>query len=167
MGDGANNPYSLTSVECPVDVTVKDMSGNVMGKTVGSTVHLENNSKVYITIEDESKKILAPPGVKYAVEIVGTGNGTMDIKHQLVNPVTGQAIESKEYNDIPVQKGKEFKLDIDGRVADELKLETSSKTFFNSLTEEDSLLVIILVSAMVILIIEIFLLMYIVKRKRN
>lgn len=167
MDSGVQNPYSLTSVECPVDVTVKDMSGNLMGKTVGSTVHLENSSEVFIMVEGESKKILAPPGVKYSLEIVGTGDGTMNIKHQLINPVTGQVTESKEYNDIVVKKGKEFMLDIDGKVTNEYNLEASSQKLSKKSIKKGHLLVLVLVVEFVLLVAAELLLLYVVKRKRK
>ena len=167
MDSGIQNPYSLTSVECPVDITVKDMAGSVMGRTQGSTVTIESNSKILISIEGESKKIIAPPGVQYTVEIVGTGDGKMDVIHQLINPVTGQVVESKEYKDIAVHKSQKFEFAVDGRVTDELKLETSGKNILSAINGENSSLVIVLVVALTVLVIEILLLLYSVKHKRN
>ena len=123
MGSGANNPYSITSVHCPVDIEVFDLSGNLMCKTENGKALHEENSKVMIVSDGEKKDVYAPNGVQYNVVITGTGEGTMTVKQQSVNPVSNEIIADKAFEDVPVETGKKFQLVVDTADVEDIELE--------------------------------------------
>lgn len=113
MGNGAVNPYSITSIHCPVDIEVRDMSGNLMGKTEGDRVNLEKSSNVLIVTNNGEKDVIAPPDIEYNVCIVGTGDGKMTVTHQKLNVYNDEVIEERKFADVPVATNQRFEIVVD------------------------------------------------------
>ena len=122
MGEGAYNPYTITSVHCPVDIEVCDPNGNLMARTVGTQVIYEHNSKVLVVTDGENKDVYSPAGVQYSLGITGTGEGTMTVFRQVFDSVSDALIEEKQFGEIEVYTGQKFVLDIDDRDCSELQL---------------------------------------------
>lgn len=135
MGSGAVNPYSVTSVRCPVDIEVYDAGGDLMGRTSGDKVTLEETSSVLITARDGEKEIVAPPGTEVTVRITGTDKGTMTVLRQTIDPETDEVLSEKEFADVPVKKGEVFELSADGNDAGRTELKTDGKAVSEKKTD--------------------------------
>ncbi|MBQ9004320.1 MAG: hypothetical protein IJ087_20970, partial [Eggerthellaceae bacterium] len=114
MGPGAVNPYSLTSIHCPVDIEVYDSSGTLMGSIRGQSASLTDASTVIVMVDGDEKYVVAAPGKSYEVKIVGTGAGEMTVVQQSIDPYSGEAVSEKSFDNVPVDPGREFSLSIDG-----------------------------------------------------
>lgn len=112
MGDGAVNPYSLTSIHCPVDIEVYDAVGTFMGKTSGREGTYSESCKTLIMIDGEEKYVLSPPGQSYYVKITGTGEGYMTVIQQGIDTYTGEVVGEKTYENIDVAMGQQFGLSV-------------------------------------------------------
>ena len=122
MGDGAENPYTLTSIHCPVDICVYDQDGELMAQTSGEEVHHKEETKVLVITDGENKEILAPPGVNFSIEIIGTGDGVMNVACKKIDPYTDEVIEEKQFDEVTVNKETVFDLQIDERSINEIEL---------------------------------------------
>ena len=110
MGSGAVNPYSVTSVRCPVDIQVFDRDGNLMGSTSGDDVTMEAASRILILTHSGEKEIVSPSDEEYSVRITGTDEGTMTVVRQMRDPETDEVLTEKTFADVPVTKGGVYEL---------------------------------------------------------
>ncbi len=106
MGDGVANPYSLSSIHCPVDIIVYNSDGVEMGRTEGSEVMLSEDTEVIIYLDGDSKYIMASTDKEYRIQFTATGNGTMTYSQAIVNSYTGEPIEIKEFCNVELYDGK-------------------------------------------------------------
>ncbi|MBR0414883.1 MAG: DUF2974 domain-containing protein [Clostridia bacterium] len=163
-------PYSYISVHCPVDVTVKDLQGNVMVNTKGADVLYENGCNIQVFNDGENKDIFVPSGVLYQVEITGTGEGTMQVKHQSVDVGTNQVRTQNNYPNIAVHPGEQFSLRVDSAQTEDLQLQniTTGETYSG---EEAAgsfpWLYIIIAVVVVIVAVEIIALIWLLKKRKK
>ena len=123
MGEGAVNPYSLTSVHCPVDIEVRNQDGELMGSTKGEEVTLTEACTVLVMTDGEEKYVFAPPDEPYTVKIVGTGNGEMTVKQQSIDQYSGEVVSEKSFEHVAVTKGQQFELAVSGKAqVDDIEL---------------------------------------------
>lgn len=113
VGDGAVNPYSISSIHCPVDITVFDESGMEFGHTSGETVSLSNMGNVLIYTDRDAKYVLAPVDVKYTIQFTATGEGVMAYSQQVVDAFSGDTINSKDFVNVELADGKSMRADIE------------------------------------------------------
>ncbi|MBQ9041675.1 MAG: lipase family protein [Eggerthellaceae bacterium] len=126
MGDGAVNPYSLTSVHCPVDIAVYSPDGALMGATKGEDASIEDAGTVLVMADGDEKYVYAPPGEPYTVKIVGTGSGEMTVSQQSIDPDTGDIVSEKTFENVAVEEGRQFSLAVSGDAqVDDVSLETA------------------------------------------
>ncbi len=106
MGDGVANPYSLSSIHCPVDIIVYNSDGVEMGRTEGGEVILSEDTEVIIYLDGDSKYVMASVDKEYSIQFTVTGSGTMTYSQAIVNSYTGEFIEVKEFCNVELYDGK-------------------------------------------------------------
>ncbi len=116
MGAGATNPYNLSSIHCPVDITVFDKSGNEMGYTKGEDVTLLNSNEILIYTDGDSKYILSSSKNEYIIKFTATGDGTMTYSQASINKVSDEVLTKKTFNNVSLTKGKLMAAKIGGNI---------------------------------------------------
>ncbi len=106
MGNGVSTSYSLSSIHCPVDISVSDEKGNKLGYTSGSNVILSNKNEIFICIDGDSKYIVSPTDKKYRIEFVATDEGTMSYSQAIVDEVSNEIVNEKTFSNVELETGK-------------------------------------------------------------
>lgn len=95
----------VVRINCPVNVYVYDMDGNVVASIVDDIPSDESLLVCYTNSNGE--KILYLPGdTSYNIEIIATDNGTVSYCVSEHSLVYGDLVSSRSYNDIPVSEGE-------------------------------------------------------------
>ena len=95
-------------INCPVDVSVTDERGNIVGQiTNNEVVSIENGVGVYID-DDGQKVICLPVDGKYDVGVTATGTGVMTYTATEVDSVSGRVSKVVSYANVNVQAGDTF-----------------------------------------------------------
>ncbi len=104
-GKQIDSPESFRGwgINCPVDVTVYDASGNVVAQIIDNQVVSENAA--YAGVAGESKYILLPADQQYTFQFDGTGDGTMSVSISDYD-ADSQLIKVTNFYDIPVTYGE-------------------------------------------------------------
>ncbi len=97
-------------INCPVDVTVYDENGNIVGQIVNNEV-VTSSDDVDMNVNGDSKSFTLPPNSNYRVSLVGNDEGTMDysIGEYDCDTLMGSRIF---YNDVSISKGEEYIMEI-------------------------------------------------------
>ena len=171
MGSGAENPYSHSSIHCPVDIAVYDDDGVLMGKTSGDSVEWAENSKVLIIAKDGEKEVVAPYGVHYKIIITGTGDGTMTVNQKTVNPDNNETLDEKEFKDVAVSTTSAYSLYIDGGSLDKTELTPIDKDNATAEGEKaersDNKVLLLLIIAAIIVFIVLLVLVLLLKQSKK
>lgn len=114
VGDGAVNPYSLSSIHCPVDIVVLDENGMELGRTSGINVTLSDSSTVLIYTDGDAKYVLAPADVKYTIQFTATGEGVMAYSQQVVDAFSRSTLSSKDFTNVELTEGKSMRTEVGG-----------------------------------------------------
>lgn len=114
VGDGAVNPYGLSSIHCPVDIVVLDESGMELGRTSGVNVTLSDSSTVLIYTDGDAKYVLAPADVKYTIQFTATGEGVMAYSQQVVDTFSRSTLSSKDFINVELTEGKSMRTEVGG-----------------------------------------------------
>nr|WP_286163367.1 hypothetical protein [Olsenella sp. SW781] len=107
--------------ECPVDVEVRDASGNLLGSVVGNKV--TTTGDIEIQLEGDVKRVVAPAGLDVTVTATATDDGAMTC---VVEQYSGGApVGRAVYRDVPLATGRTFSLGVpdgtfDGSSMDDL-----------------------------------------------
>ena len=102
---GENTWYRQHIINCPVDVSVRDHTGKVVGKVTNHQVEkIEDGVTAYV---DENEQIVfaLPMTEKYTVDVQATDNGSVDYMIQEVNGAEGTLENVITYQEIPVTQG--------------------------------------------------------------
>lgn len=102
MGPGASNPYSRSSIHCPVDIGVCDAAGGLMAWTKGEKVYYNADSQVFILTDGDEKYVYAPAGCEYSILFSGTDDGVMTYIQQTVDGYTQEILAEQEYENVPL-----------------------------------------------------------------
>ena len=86
-------------INCPVDVYVYDLDGNLCGSIVHNEVQTGEN-KLYLYVEDDSKNVWYT-GDDYKIKLVGNDTGTMDYTITEFN-AENEAIRTVNFYNIPL-----------------------------------------------------------------
>ena len=65
-------------VNCPVDVVVRDSSGDIVGEIHDNQVENVNSDEITMDVNGDSKVFYLPSIAEYSVELIGNDNGKMD-----------------------------------------------------------------------------------------
>ncbi len=149
MGDGAQSIYNLSSIHCPVDITVLDEKGIEMGHTNGEEVTLSDESRVIIYTDGDEKYVISPTNEKFTIKFTATDKGTMIFSQSKIETFSRSTIDEKEFANVDLTKGKimiaEIGGDIDtnairlfvqnkkGRSTSEIMTDGSEKSILNNL----------------------------------
>lgn len=100
----------ITKILCPVDVIVKDADGNKIASVIGGEVnYYDSNFGDVIILTDGDKKVIYVSGDKdFNIELVGTADGTMTYSVEKCNLMTEEILESKTFENVKLEKGKEM-----------------------------------------------------------
>ena len=100
----------ITKIFCPVDVIVKDADGNKIASVIGGEVNYYDSSfGDVIILTDGDKKIIFVSGDNdFNVELIGTDDGTMTYSVEKCNLATEEISESKTFENVKLEKGKEM-----------------------------------------------------------
>lgn len=79
--------YGITN--CPVDVSVYDSEGNIVGQIVDNEI-VDANTQIGMDVNGDSKRFFIPANEDYTVEITANDNGTLDYSLLEVDPDTGE-----------------------------------------------------------------------------
>lgn len=104
--------YNKVRVSCPVDVTVKDKDGNVIGQVTDKIITKTTN-ELAMEVEGDSKSFFIHEGADYKIELVGNDTGTMDYTIVKYDADEGE-IERVVYQDVPLEKGTAYTQDLHG-----------------------------------------------------
>lgn len=94
-------------VNCPVDVTIKDEKGSVIGAIENNDVDVSYSLSSNMVVTGESKTFMLPAKANYTIELEGNDVGDMDYSLCMMNPDTGE-IERIYYKDIPLANGIKY-----------------------------------------------------------
>ena len=100
----------VSKIFCPVDVIVKDADGNIIASVIGGEVNYYDSSfGDVIILTDGDKKIIFVSGDNdFNVELIGTDDGTMTYSVEKCNLATEEISESKTFENVKLEKGKEM-----------------------------------------------------------
>lgn len=163
IGSGAVNPFSLSSFHCPVDIEVYDGQGELLATTSGEDVAITKESLFWIFTDGEEKYVMAPPDTTYSVRAIGTGDGEMTVTQQDLDAYSGDVIEGKSFENVPVSTGATYELAIDGQApAGDAQLKDADGTAIagGAIAEEGAFpwwIVIVCILGAVLLVIIVFL----------
>lgn len=100
-----NSWYRRHIINCPVDVTVRDHTGRVVGKVTNHQAE-EIEDGVTAFVDDNDQIVFAlPMSEKYTVEVQATDNGNVDYMIQEVNGAEGTLENVIAYQEISVTEG--------------------------------------------------------------
>lgn len=91
-------------VNCPVDVTITDEDGNVVGQIIDNKVNESIENGITMSVEGDSKIFYLPESIPFSVTLTGNDNGTMDYSLCQYNPDTGTGGRIY-YQDIKIESG--------------------------------------------------------------
>ena len=91
-------------VNCPVDVTITDEEGNVVGQIVNNEVDESIENKISMSVEGDSKIFYLPEDVPFNITLTGNDDGTMDYSLCQYNPDTGTGGRIY-YQDVEIESG--------------------------------------------------------------
>ena len=100
--------YRKVIVDCPVDVTVRDSSGTIVGEIKNDEVHVIENGIVTRIDEDEQKLFFLPIDEEYTIEIKATDDGEVNYsiqEYDFDRCITEKAVN---YKGIEIKKGDEL-----------------------------------------------------------
>jgi len=91
-------------INCPVDVQVIDNSGNIIGSIVNNIVGDYDDSKIFLSVVGDTKKVTILDGNDYNIKLVATGEGVLNYS---ISELDDSNIETRRVNfyDIPLQVG--------------------------------------------------------------
>lgn len=100
----------IAKIFCPVDVIVKDTDGNCIASVIGGEVnYYDSNFGDVIIFTDGDKKAIFVSGDKdFNIELIGTDDGTMTYSVEKCNLMTEEIFESKTFENVKLEKGKEM-----------------------------------------------------------
>ena len=104
--------YNEVRVSCPVDVTVRDKDGNIIGQVTDNNITKTTN-ELAMEVEGDSKSFFVHDGADYKIELVGNDTGTMDYTIIKYDADAGE-IERVVYQDVPLEKGTTYTQDLKG-----------------------------------------------------
>lgn len=98
------NWYKRAIIACPVDVFVYDETGELVASVIDETVHHDG---LAISVEDGVKTVDLPGDQNYSVEIIATGDGSVDytVSEYLVSGNSVEEGRVVEFNDIEIAAG--------------------------------------------------------------
>lgn len=100
--------YFWATVNCPVDVTVKDTDGNIVGKIVDNVVDDTIENGIFMVVEGDSKVFILPQDEDFNIELTGNDEGVMDYSLSLMDADAGE-MERISYLSVPVENGVTLK----------------------------------------------------------
>ena len=98
-------------VACPTDVYIYRKSDNKLVASVIDNISKSYTDEVAIICVDEEKALACDSIDDYKVEIVATGNGTMDVIYNSYSDL--QNVEELSFSNIPINSGDSYVLDCD------------------------------------------------------
>lgn len=104
----------VVKILCPVDVNVYDSAGQLVGcNQVNESSQIQG---VFLAVvNDDEKYIYLPYDDEFSLRLTGTDNGTMDYIVQNM-AYDGTILESTEYSDVQLTKGKIMTTEIGGAI---------------------------------------------------
>ncbi len=91
-------------INCPVNISVYDESGNVVASIIGDTVSADNQLIAYVNNNGE-KIVYLPGDGNYNVQIEATDNGEVNYSVGEFNFAHNQFVRVENYYDVTVTKG--------------------------------------------------------------
>lgn len=114
-------------INCPVDVTVYDENGEILGKITDNQLD-EAYAGIMMYPIDDQKSIFIDEGEDVQFSIVATDAGTMDISIVEYDLVTGVVSATKEYSTIELKEDKSFSTSISDEImVEDVELEVVDK----------------------------------------
>ena len=108
---GLEDAYKIT-VMCPVDVTVYNGEGEIVGRVVNNAVDHSIANSLRITVggeENDEKTIYVQDDDVYSIALTGNDSGTMSIS---VERADDRSIRNYLYEDIALETGRSLTFDI-------------------------------------------------------
>jgi len=102
-----NSVYWL--FQCPVDFTVYDENGQVLGSVKDGQVSFDDS--IYIEMHGDIKELFVPDGMKVKLVIEGTDEGQFNL--MMEDMVNGEPTGRVNYYDIPVSDGSQYVQTVD------------------------------------------------------
>ena len=116
--DNFGDLFKKITGKCPVNFTIYDASGNVIGWTEGSYCEFENS--IYIEMSGDVETIFIPNDMKVKVSVTSTGEGTMSYSVEQYSG--GSAVGRMNYYDVPLIDGGTYIQEIpSGSLSGDLK----------------------------------------------
>lgn len=103
----------IFSVECPVDVVIKNARGKVLLSVINNHIDEENVADgFYASVDGDKKYILCTTKDDVKVELIGTDDGTMNYSIHELN-YDSEPSKNKIYENVKLYQNKEFLFEID------------------------------------------------------
>lgn len=111
VDDGVHWTFGwISKILCPVDVIVTDTDGSRIASVIdGEVNYYDSNFGDVIILTDGDKKVIFVSGDRdFNIELVGTDDGTMTYSVEKCNLATEEISESKTFENVKLEKGKEM-----------------------------------------------------------
>jgi len=99
------NRSLAAGIHCPVDVTVKDPTGNVIVSFVSHVKTFESGNEVLAIGDGESSYFAIPEGFEYELVISGTGEGELSLGYTFMGE-NNEIIDNYEISNVPISNGR-------------------------------------------------------------
>lgn len=110
---------------CPVDVVITNKNGKTIASVINGEINYYDSAfGDVIILTDGDKKFIYINGDKdFIVNLVGTDNGEMTYSIEKYNIFTEETLESKTFENVKLEKGKEMQSSVCGdKTADDVSL---------------------------------------------
>ena len=114
-----NKGYRIVLVNCPVDVTVRDGSGNIVGEIVDDEPQQNDSGILTFMDQNGQKGVLLPMNADYSVEMVGTADGDVTYSVTDIFSGTGTADRLVCYEEVGIEKGEMLTASVEETIEDE------------------------------------------------
>ena len=112
LNTGYSTDYTQVTVACPVDIRIIDADGNTLAYTEGENVYNDFSDKIIIRMIDDTIDIFVPDNVCYSLEIIGTGEGTMNCSFKEYDLLTSESKRENSFENVKVETGALFRTEV-------------------------------------------------------
>lgn len=107
--DYADPRTRMLRVNCPVDISVYNESGDLVARVIDDKVQSIGGSTICAYIDEDGQKILSlPTDSEYTVQVTATDNGAMSYQVEEHNAASGGTERLVNYYDVPITAGEKL-----------------------------------------------------------
>jgi len=97
-------------IRCPVDVSVYNSEGVLVGDSTNEDILFADGSGGYINVNEDEKYVFLPTGSNYRIVLSGTDGGTMNVDAVELD-IFGDETNRVSYENVTIETDKQFMVD--------------------------------------------------------